>query len=117
MVEEKSSGVAVVLSFFIPGLGQIYVGKIGFGILLIILGAISYALSFFLIGIPFALLIWIYSMYDAYRTAEATHSKPVKRGSVRSDNNEALATLKKRYASGDITKKQYTQTKEDLEND
>ena len=70
--ERKSSGIAVVLSFLIPVLGQIYVGNIGKGVLLILLGFIFGLLSFLLIGLPFLLIIWVYSMYDAYKTAEAT---------------------------------------------
>lgn len=73
--ERKSSGIAVVLSFLIPGLGQIYVGKIGLGILFILLSSIFVVLMFFLIGIPLYLVLWVYSMYDAYKSAEATWKK------------------------------------------
>jgi TM2 domain-containing membrane protein YozV len=38
-----SPGVAAVLSFFIPGLGQIYKGRVGLGIGLFVLTAIGYA--------------------------------------------------------------------------
>lgn len=68
--EMKSSGIAVILSFFITGLGQIYNGQIGKGILFIIIGFIL-ALSFsILIGFLLFPLFWIYNMYDAYETAE-----------------------------------------------
>lgn len=39
-----SPGVAAVLSFFIPGLGQIYKGSIGKGLLLLLFTAIGYAM-------------------------------------------------------------------------
>jgi len=70
--ERKSSGIAVVLSFLIPGLGQVYVGKIGLGVLMILFSFIFVALMFLLIGIPLYLILWVYSMYDAYKSAEAT---------------------------------------------
>lgn len=75
MEERKSSGIAVVLSFFIPGLGQIYNGQIGKGILFIILSGILVLLMFVIIGIPLYLIFWVYNLYDAYRTAEGTWKK------------------------------------------
>ncbi len=70
--EKKSSGIAVVLSFLVPGLGQIYCGKIGLGIMFILFAVIFAALSIFLIGVPLYLILWVYSMYDAYQTAESS---------------------------------------------
>ncbi|NPA62819.1 MAG: TM2 domain-containing protein [Methanococci archaeon] len=54
--KKKSVGIAVLLSFFIPGAGQMYLGKVGKGIILL--------LTCWLI-IP-----WIYSIYDAYKSAK-----------------------------------------------
>ncbi len=68
--QKKSSGIAVILSFFIPGLGQIYNGQIGKGILFIILSGILTLLMFVLIGIPLYIIFWVYNLYDAYKTAE-----------------------------------------------
>ena len=68
--EKKSSGIAAIASFFIPGLGQIYNGKIGKGIMYIIIGIIFALLMFVLIGFILYPLFWIYNMYDAYTTAE-----------------------------------------------
>lgn len=68
--QQKSSGIAAVLSFFWPGLGQIYNGQIGKGILLILLQIVNLVLMFVLIGFITGLLVWVYSMYDAYNTAE-----------------------------------------------
>ena len=66
----KSSGLAAILSFFIPGLGQIYNGQIGKGIMYMIFAFIFLALSALLIGIPFVLILWILGIYDAYSSAE-----------------------------------------------
>lgn len=73
MSEEKSSGVAAILSVIWPGLGQIYNGEIGLGILFIVLQALFVGLSLLLIGIPFALILWIYALYRAYNVAKETH--------------------------------------------
>jgi len=45
--EIKSSGVAIVLSFFWTGLGQLYAGKVGRGLLLMALTPVVWAISFF----------------------------------------------------------------------
>lgn len=68
--EMKSSGIAVILSFFIPGLGQIYNGQIGKGILFIIIGFILALSMIVLIGFVLYPIFWIYNMYDAYKSAE-----------------------------------------------
>ena len=62
--------LAVILSFFVPGLGQFYTGQFLKAIVLFILAVIFGFLSTMLIGIPFYLIIWIYSMYDAYKSAQ-----------------------------------------------
>jgi len=68
-VGEKSPGLAAVLSFFIVGLGQIYNGQIGKGIVLIICYVISWLLVLILIGLILVPILWIYGIYDAYTTA------------------------------------------------
>lgn len=71
---EKNAGLAAVLSFFIPGLGQIYNGEIGKGLLLIILSFFAAILIIVLIGMIIYPLIWIYGIYDAYNTANKINS-------------------------------------------
>lgn len=68
--EKKSSGIAAIASFFIPGLGQIYNGQIGKGIMFIILAIIFGILIIAIIGIVLLPLFWVYNIYDAYKTAE-----------------------------------------------
>ena len=46
----KNPSIAVLLSFFWPGLGQIYNGEIGKGILFLIAAGISAGLMWVLIG-------------------------------------------------------------------
>jgi TM2 domain-containing membrane protein YozV len=68
--DKKSSGIAAIASFFIPGLGQIYNGQIGKGIMYIIIGIIFALLMIVLIGFILYPLFWAYNIYDAYTTAE-----------------------------------------------
>lgn len=70
MKSRRHEGIAAALSTILPGLGQIYSGEIVTGILFIVAVFLS-----IVIGIPclvgFVLLpfLWIYSIYDAQRTA------------------------------------------------
>ena len=68
--ERKSPGIAAVLSFIFIGLGQIYNGEIGKGILFLILGVVFVFMMLVLIGFLLYPLFWIYNIYDAYTTAE-----------------------------------------------
>ena len=66
--------IAVILSFFIPGLGQFYTGQLLKAVLLFIAAVVFGGLSTILIGIPFYIIIWLYSMYDAYIAAKNSES-------------------------------------------
>ncbi len=66
----KNPGIAAVLSFFWCGLGQIYNGQILKGIIIIICYAIAWLLMYLVIGFVLVPILWIWGMYDAYRTAE-----------------------------------------------
>ena len=59
-------GLAVLLTFFIPGLGQLYLGRIGRGIVLVIAYGIFWIISILTIVFGIVLLIfWIWAIYDA----------------------------------------------------
>ena len=77
----KNPGLAAVFSFFCMGLGQIYNGQLSKGIFFIIAYSISWILMIVLmvtiVLIPLGLIflittpvMWIYGMYDAYKSAE-----------------------------------------------
>lgn len=68
-VSTKKPGVAAVLSFFIPGLGQIYNGQIIMGLVLLPITVLFYALV--VPGLAFH--IWL--IYDAYKSAETYNRK------------------------------------------
>ena len=67
---EKSAGLAAVLSFLLVGLGQVYLGLTKKGIILFILAVISVFLWVIIVGFILGLLVWGYSIYDAYNSAE-----------------------------------------------
>lgn len=66
----KNAGLAAVLSFLIPGLGQIYNGQIIKGLLIVVVQAINVALTNVLIGFIFYPIVLVYAVFDAYRTAQ-----------------------------------------------
>lgn len=71
----KNPILAAFLSFLLPGMGQIYVGKILFGLLLILLAFVISTLTIFLIsiiGIILYMILWLYAIYDAYTSAQET---------------------------------------------
>ncbi|HKN01550.1 MAG TPA: zinc-ribbon domain-containing protein [Candidatus Binataceae bacterium] len=70
VAELKSPGLAAVLSFLWCGLGQIYNGQIGKGIVVMVVYAISAFMIHLLIGLLTTPVLWIWGMVDAYRTAE-----------------------------------------------
>lgn len=74
----KNPGVAAVLSFFIPGLGQIYNGEIILGFWFLIFQTLLLYLAFFrnykflfLVSI----ILWILGIVDAYKATEDINRK------------------------------------------
>lgn len=84
VVPLKSSGIAAVLALIIPGLGHIYAGNIGRGLLLLILEILCMIVLYFMIITIFVgIIVWIWQIYDAYKVTEeyndalrATGQKP-----------------------------------------
>jgi TM2 domain-containing membrane protein YozV len=62
--------MAAVLSFFFPGLGQLYNGQFLKAGILMALQAINILLCLVLIGFVTGAITWFYGMYDAYKSAE-----------------------------------------------
>lgn len=65
-------GVPAILSFLIPGLGQIIKGEIWKGIGLMLGAIISGGLIVIFIGLLLYPVIWFYSVYDAYNHVPAS---------------------------------------------
>lgn len=70
-VEKKTPIVAVILSFLFPGLGQFYNDQSTKGLYFLILAIASWVLMLILIGVLTYILVWIWSIFDAYQSAEA----------------------------------------------
>ena len=71
----KNPSVATILSFFFMGLGQIYNGQIGKGIVFIILYGVSVALMWVVIGFVTTPILWIWGMVDANNSAKKLNEK------------------------------------------
>jgi TM2 domain-containing membrane protein YozV len=62
----KNPVIAAILSFFIPGLGQVYNGE---GFLKGLIYLIATLIGYLLLVLP-GLVIWLYGIYNAYSTAK-----------------------------------------------
>ena len=77
MSKVKSPLLALILSFLIAGLGQIYIGHTEKGLILLtcylMLAILANILQIFtklgFILVPFLIIIWLFSMFDAYNSA------------------------------------------------
>ena len=76
--EIKSTGIAAIASFIVPGLGQIYCGEIGRGIMILIGFIIACLTIFIVIGIILAPIVWIWNIYDAYMLAKKVNAGEIK---------------------------------------
>ena len=88
LIGKKNPKIAVIASFFIPGLGQIYSGETSKGAGCLIIAIVFASLWLFLIqekqpdiegtilvASGACVLLWIGSMYDAYNTAKEINSR------------------------------------------
>jgi len=66
----KNPAVAAILSFFVVGLGQAYNGKYRTAILMFVLAVLSAMLWSIGIGVVTSLIVWIWSMTDAWNVAK-----------------------------------------------
>ena len=133
--------ISGVIVYFVKGKSDLRVKA--HSIQAIILGLISAIFTVLGIGI-ISLIIWLYGMYlgikayygpdskipyiSDYAWASSSSEERVTKQAIRpaiksnkkvketqDSNNDAMKALKLRYASGKLTKKQYTEMKKDLE--
>jgi len=71
MVAPKSPGVAVLASFFLPGLGSMISGNGGIGALILILYVVSWVLTLIFIGFIGVFAFWVWGMVQAHSDAVA----------------------------------------------
>lgn len=61
----KSAGVGIILSIIFVGLGHLYAGLIGKGIVLLIVYVVLFAIgALTLFGLILPLILWIWGIYD-----------------------------------------------------
>lgn len=75
----KSPGLAAVLSFLIPGLGQLYNGDVLAGVMLFIAVVACVVTSFFIVPAFIALILWVWGIVNAYNAAESRNRRRRKR--------------------------------------
>lgn len=75
---DKDPGLAAVGSFIIPGVGQVYNGEIAKGI---IGGVVFFAFALTGVGLIVAIPLWIWLIYDAYKTADTAGGSPADQSS------------------------------------
>lgn len=66
MSNNQKHGIPALLSFFIPGLGQIIKGELFKAIGIWVVLVICFILQFILIGYLLGAIVWIWQIYDAY---------------------------------------------------
>ena len=70
-VVPKNAGIALLISFFIPGVGSLYAGKTNTGVIILIGYIISWVLTIVIIGFLGVFGFWVWGMIDAYQAAQA----------------------------------------------
>ena len=76
----KNPTIATILSFFIMGLGQLYNGQVGKGVVFFVMYVISIMLMFVFIGFFTTPILWIWGMVDANHSAKRINEQ-MARGS------------------------------------
>jgi TM2 domain-containing membrane protein YozV len=78
----KSLALTILLSVIIYGLGEIYLGLINRGVIVLIVGVgISLAASLllpFYIAAPLIFVYWIWQLVDAYQQYKKLNQSPVR---------------------------------------
>jgi TM2 domain-containing membrane protein YozV len=70
MIKPKNPGAAAVLSFLVPGVGQLLNGDIWLGIGMMILTVLAWFSLFIVIGFILLPAVYIWSIVEAYNTAK-----------------------------------------------
>lgn len=72
----KNPGLAAVISFFFPGIGQFYNGQFGKGVVFLVADLINLLLILALgLGFVTGLIVAVIAAWDAYRSAEAINQE------------------------------------------
>ena len=74
-VAPRSPALALLASFFIPGLGSMLVERVGTGVMILVCYIVAAMFSVILIGIPFLLGFWVWGMVDAWNGAREWNAR------------------------------------------
>ena len=69
-VARKEPGLALLVSFFVPGVGTIMNGETGKGVAILVGYLVCWALSWLLLPLVGVFGLWIWGMVDAYQGAQ-----------------------------------------------
>ncbi|MBW1615596.1 MAG: TM2 domain-containing protein [Deltaproteobacteria bacterium] len=78
-IQGKSSVLAMILSFFLPGLGDLYCGSYVKGLIFIVLDVICFILIFFGIGLIVAPVLVICGVISAHLSAKKSGDRNIKK--------------------------------------
>jgi TM2 domain-containing membrane protein YozV len=70
-VVPKNAGVALLISFFLPGVGSMYAGKTSTGVIILIGYIVSWVLTVVIIGFVGIFGFWVWGLIDAFQAAQA----------------------------------------------
>jgi TM2 domain-containing membrane protein YozV len=70
-IAPKNPGIALLISFFIPGVGSLYSGKTTTGVIILVGYIISWVLTIIIIGFVGIFGFWVWGMIDAYQAAQS----------------------------------------------
>jgi TM2 domain-containing membrane protein YozV len=74
-VVPKNPAIAVLASFFLPGLGTMLNGQAGRGVLILLGYCVSWVLVIVLVGILGVFGFWVWGMVDAYQGAREWNAR------------------------------------------
>ncbi len=66
----KSSGVAILLSLLVTGLGHVYAGATGRGLAFFVAGVVALFSVFAIVGLVLLPIVWIWAAVDASKTTD-----------------------------------------------
>jgi TM2 domain-containing membrane protein YozV len=67
LVDPKNAGIALLISFFIPGVGSLYAGKTSTGVIILDGYIVSWLLTLIIIGFVGVFGFWVWGMIDAHQ--------------------------------------------------
>jgi TM2 domain-containing membrane protein YozV len=89
-------GVPALLSFFVPGLGQIVKGQFGLGLSIMVIEALCVVLCFYLVGFALLPIVWMFQLYNAYVKPDAAVNREAERVNAKAVAEQVTRALNAR---------------------